>query len=142
MQDRESGLTFFVDGEVGTVVGRNASIKTTASLEGRLITAITTQGPDGPTNAERARSLAVLEALQGQSDLFANPFLKYIFNQPDDSNPEPFAWPDTFPTVDVPPPVVTSRPLNDSQDRAVKHMLMQNNDSRLTIIQGPPGTGT
>lgn len=136
VEDTDSGQTFVVNGEISGVVGRHAALRTSINLDGRRILSIASEGPDGPTNADRARSLAVLGALQGQSNLIENPFLKYIFDPSED-----FAWPDTFPIVDDIPPIVTQRALNDSQERAVNHMLSNTNDTRMTIIQGPPGTG-
>ena len=138
VQDKRSGQTFVTDAEVTTVLGRHTVLKTTTNLDSaeRTIISIASQGPDGPTLADRARSLTVLEALQGKKNLFDNPFLKYMFDPSDD-----FKWPDTFPTIDDIPPIVTSRVLNDSQERAVKHMLSNTDDTRMSIIQGPPGTG-
>ena len=136
VHDPETGLDITLKGKVDAIIGRNATIMANASLEGRNIKSITTLGPDGPTNADRQRDLTVLQALQGQSKLLDNPFLQYIFHPSSD-----FSWPETFPTSDTTPPIVTQRPLNDSQQRAVESMLQHTDDTHLTIIQGPPGTG-
>ena len=129
------GVDYVVSGQIGAAFGRNVTLKTDSSLEGRIIKSITTEGPDGPTNANQQRAYAVLRALQG-GELLQNPFLRYIF-QPSAE----LEWPETFPTVDTLPNIVTTRPLNDSQRRAVEHMLLQTDETRMTMIQGPPGTG-
>ncbi|TFK87476.1 hypothetical protein K466DRAFT_490831 [Polyporus arcularius HHB13444] len=135
--DDVTGQTFIVDGQVGAVNGRDTSITTNTNLEGRTITGIVTQGRDGATVADRARYDSVLRTLQGQDNFFDNAFLKYIFNP---SDPD-FQWPDTFPVADTIPEVVSTRPLNDSQQLAVERMLSLTDEHRLTIIRGPPGTG-
>ncbi|KAI0749340.1 P-loop containing nucleoside triphosphate hydrolase protein [Daedaleopsis nitida] len=136
VRDTATGNEFFVNGRVTSVVGRNTVIDTGINLANRTIISVTTLGPDGPTNADRARREAVLQMLQGRVDLFENAFLKYIFNPSPD-----FSWPETFPTADTIPAVVSKRPLNDSQLKSVEHMLAHTDDKRLSIIQGPPGTG-
>ncbi|KAI0719276.1 P-loop containing nucleoside triphosphate hydrolase protein [Cerioporus squamosus] len=139
VRDDATGQIFVVDGQVtaGAVHGRDTKIITNVNLEGRTITGIVTQGRDRPTLADRERSLTVLRALQGQHDIFNNIFLQYIFNP---ESPD-FKWPETFPVLDTIPNIVTARPLNDSQQCAVEAMLSHTDDSRLTIIRGPPGTG-
>ncbi|EJF64958.1 hypothetical protein DICSQDRAFT_159914 [Dichomitus squalens LYAD-421 SS1] len=135
VHDPKTGIDFFINGTIVTAQGRNVTLKTDSSLEGRSIISITTEGADRPTNANQQRSHAVLQALQG-GDILQNPFLKYIFEPSSE-----FAWPEAFPVVDTIPPIITKRPLNDSQQRAVEHMLLKTSETRLSIIQGPPGTG-
>ncbi|RPD74791.1 P-loop containing nucleoside triphosphate hydrolase protein [Lentinus tigrinus ALCF2SS1-7] len=137
VRDNASGQTFAIDGQVAIINGRHTSIKTNTHLEERTVVDIVTEGRDRPTLADRARSNTVLHALQRRHDIFDNAFLRYIFN-PDSPD---FEWPESFPVVDTIPDIVTTRPLNDSQQRAVEHMLMHTDDTRLTIIRGPPGTG-
>ena len=102
--DPKSGMTYVDRAEI-SINGRNATLRTTSRVENRVITGITTIGPTGPTNAERARSDVVRQAMQNETDLFVNPFLRYIFNPGDD-----FAWPDSFPSSDHIPDIVTARP--------------------------------
>ena len=137
IHDPETGLDFVSDGTVDSVNGRHATIITNASLEGRTVKSISTLGSNGPTNAERLHHTAVLQALQGADDYFQSPFLKYILQPSPD-----FQWPEDFPTTDSLPDLVSQRPLNDSQQEAVQHMLMNTEETRLTIIRGPPGTGS
>nr|VWO96194.1 Carn_acyltransf domain-containing protein [Ganoderma boninense] len=136
VHDPQMGIDFVVNAQLQSIIGRNVALKAGSSFEGRVIKSISTEGADGPTNAQRQRSDAVLQVLEGKSDLLQNPFLKYIF----EPSSEP-TWPETFPNVDTIPDIVTTRPLNRSQQRAVEHMLLNTNETRMTIIQGPPGTG-
>ena len=129
-------MDFIAEAEVKTIMGRNVILDVGNSVEGRVIQGVITEGADGPTNAQRQRSAVSREALQGKGDFLQNPFLKYIL--------EPsakFTWPESFPIIDTVPPIFTNRPLNDSQQRAVEHILLNTNDTRISIIQGPPGTG-
>ena len=137
IRDLDAGVDFATDGTIDSVNGRDATIVADASLEGRTIMSISTSGSNGPTSAERLHRRAVLQALQGNADdYFHSPFLKYIFK----SSPD-FQWPKDFPISDSLPDLVSQRPLDDSQQLAVRHMLMNTEETRLTIIQGPPGTG-
>ncbi|KAH9903023.1 P-loop containing nucleoside triphosphate hydrolase protein [Cubamyces lactineus] len=136
VRDSSTGLSFVVTGGVTRANGREVKLQTDTSLVDREITGIITQGRDGPTMADQQREHTMLQALHGDIKLFDNPFLQLIMGSPDN-----VTWPDTFPTSDTIPPVVTSRPLNPSQQRAVEAMLSNTNDQRITLIQGPPGTG-
>jgi regulator of nonsense transcripts 1 len=103
---------------------------------------LTTFGREKATSAEKQRGEAVLQVLQGNSQLIDdNPWLQKICFPSDD-----FCWPSSFSTssTSLPPELDFStleRPLNTSQCDAVKHMLSSANDSRITLIHGPPGTG-
>ncbi|CDO73717.1 hypothetical protein BN946_scf185015.g45 [Trametes cinnabarina] len=138
VHDPHTGMDITIRGTVDKVMGRNTTIATDINLDGRTITSIVTEGRDEPTLADRDRESTLRRALQGDVDIFVNPFLQHIFHPTDN-----FIWPDTFPVSDTIPPIVTlgNRPLNDSQQQAVQAMLSSTNDTRITIIQGPPGTG-
>lgn len=131
-----TGIDIVVDAQVSEINGRQTALKANINLEGRAITSITTQGRDAPTRAEQQREITMLRALQGKEELSDSPFLKYIFEQSDQ-----FTWPETFPVSDTIPPIVSTRPLNGSQEKAVEAMLSNDNTQRLVIIQGPPGSG-
>ncbi|KAI0359866.1 P-loop containing nucleoside triphosphate hydrolase protein [Trametes cingulata] len=136
VHDPRTGLDVTVEGTVESVHGRKTMIKTNINLEGRFIKSIVTEGRDRPTLADHNRETTMLHAMQGNVNLFDNPFLQYIF-QPADT----FTWPETFPISDTLPPIVSTRPLNDSQEQAVNAMLSNTDNTRVTIVQGPPGTG-
>jgi hypothetical protein len=84
----------------------------------------------------------VLQVLQGNSQLIDNnPWLQKICFPSDD-----FSWPSSFSvnpksTHFEPDFSTLERPLNNSQCDAVKHMLSLTDDSRITLVHGPPGTG-
>ncbi|KAM5535941.1 hypothetical protein V8D89_010381 [Ganoderma adspersum] len=136
LHDSQTNMDFIAEAKIQNIMGRNATLAAGNSLDGRVIKAIMTEGADHPTNAQRQRSAASREALQGKGDILQNPFLQYILKP----SPE-FTWPESFPIVDTIPPIVTTRPLNESQQRAVEHMLLNTDKTRMSIIQGPPGTG-
>jgi regulator of nonsense transcripts 1 len=72
-----------------------------------------------------------------------NPWIKKIWypSQADDHT-----WPSSFSAAlpsSAPEPDFSAlnRPLNSSQANATKHMLSLADDSHITLIHGPPGTG-
>ena len=129
-------MDFVAEAQIKTAAGRNVVLAIGNSVEGRTIQGIITEGANGPTNAQRQRSAASREALQGKGGFLENAFLQYILEPSAE-----FMWPESFPVIDTIPPIVTTRPLNESQRHAVKHMLLNTNETRISIIQGPPGTG-
>ncbi|KAH9917836.1 P-loop containing nucleoside triphosphate hydrolase protein [Fomitopsis serialis] len=133
----EHGATYQIHGQTADrVLGRAAELKAETSLEGKTVMSITSIGADRATNAEQQKALYVLGALQGQVNLFENPFQKYIWCPGDD-----FSWPESFESSEEVPDITATLPLNDSQYRAVHDMLSNTNPTRVTVIQGPPGTG-
>ncbi|KAI0671739.1 P-loop containing nucleoside triphosphate hydrolase protein [Trametes maxima] len=136
VHDPTIGLDFTVDATVDDVNGRYGLLKTNINLNGRTVTSVVSQGRDDPTNADQMRDKTVLQALQGRQKIYGSPFLQYIFQHSDD-----FTWPGNFPDSDSIPPIVPTRPLNESQQQAVTHMLTNNHNTHISIIQGPPGTG-
>ena len=134
----EYGAMFAIDGSTGNkgVVGRDAIVEANGtSLEGKTILSITTIDGGRATMAEQQKALHVLRALQGQLNLFESPFQKYIWCPGDD-----FTWPEAFESSAEVPEIIATQ-LNDSQHRAVQHMLSNTDSTRVTVIQGPPGTG-
>ena len=111
-------------------------------MEGKAIGALTITGQETPTRAEKQREGIVLQVLQGNYQLIDdNPWLQKICF-PSDA----FSWPSSF-SVNCTSSCAEAdfstleRPLNKSQCDAVKHMLSLTDDSRITLIHGPPGTG-
>ena len=73
VHDSATGLDMVVDAQIESLVGRNATITSNINLEGRTITAISTQGPARATNAEQQRAQAILQSLQGGTAVSENP---------------------------------------------------------------------
>ena len=136
VQDRYGG-EFIVQATPREVTGRQGTLKTRNTVEGKVVTAVASIDADQQTMAEQRRDASILLVLQGTIQLFDNPFLRTIW--PDQ---EEVVWPEEqFPAHDAPPPLSYQFPLNESQQSAVESMLTLTNDSRLVLIQGPPGTG-
>ncbi|OCH94374.1 P-loop containing nucleoside triphosphate hydrolase protein [Obba rivulosa] len=134
VRDNASGAEYMMHGRTADVSGRSASIRANMSLEGKTITSFIT-ADDRPTNLESRKAQSTLHALQGKEHIFVNPFLNFIWFRDDD-----FTWPEAWtPVSDI--PICSQRPLNDSQLTAVEHMLTMSDDTRITMIHGPPGTG-
>ncbi|KAG1876597.1 P-loop containing nucleoside triphosphate hydrolase protein [Suillus subalutaceus] len=129
---------FTVDGQVTRSQGRIAKLATTNSLSfvGKTVGSIKIVGRDDPTQAETQRAQKVLEILQGLMDLqHDNPWVQLVFfSSPRDD----FQWPSAWTEEANDAGMVrfhadrVTRPLNPSQTKAVKQMLQQSNDGRLT----------
>ncbi|KAI0694620.1 hypothetical protein BC835DRAFT_1000519 [Cytidiella melzeri] len=136
VEDRHGGQ-YTVQASTRDVSGRLGVLKAAGAVEGKSIIAVASVDPDAQTLAEQRRDATILSVLQRTSPLFDNPFLRTIWPDSDD-----VIWPEeTFPVSDTPPPLSYQHPLNESQQLAVEAMLSLTNTSRITVIQGPPGSG-
>ena len=135
---------YVLPGRVAEAGGKLAAIEFNGSesgyLEAKVIGSITTTGRGELNSAEKQRGEAVLQVLQGDTQLLDdNPWFQKICFPSND-----FSWPPSFSTKSAAPPPDFSaleRPLNASQLIAVRRMLSHSNKSRITLIHGPPGTG-
>jgi len=112
------------------------------NLDGKVVETITTIGHGDLTHAQKQRGDTILSVLQGNTAILnKNPWLKKIFHPSDNHSwPQSFSTSLTSPVAD-PDFSTLARPLNHSQIKATKHMLSLADDSHLTLIHGPPGTG-
>ncbi|KAI0784599.1 P-loop containing nucleoside triphosphate hydrolase protein [Abortiporus biennis] len=139
VRDRKTGAEYPLHVQTAEVSGRTATFKS-PFLAGKEILRVITMDADGPTMADQKKNAEILAVLQAGVDSFQSPFSQYIWqHDPNFTWPEDFATPTSSPSH--PTPVKASSPLNDSQLQAVQHMLMSDNEHRVTIVQGPPGTG-
>ncbi|KAK0431636.1 uncharacterized protein EV420DRAFT_1707462 [Desarmillaria tabescens] len=105
-------------GHVLRVDGRAAMIAIQSYLSTQAPLKVTTIGREDPTQAEQARAMIVLAALQQSSVILDHPFIQALCI-----------------TINFP------GPLNNSQCCAVNLILSNRNADRVTVIQGPLGTG-
>ncbi|EGN98887.1 hypothetical protein SERLA73DRAFT_181592, partial [Serpula lacrymans var. lacrymans S7.3] len=141
VEDPSTAGKYKLQGTVANAMGSGANLALSGNLGGKMIGTITTIGRDGPTAADSARTIAILQFLQGKKKIKQeNPWIERIWLMSDE-----FKWPEVWsaePQISSRfNPKSASRPLNSSQTSAVEHMLSQTNDTRITLIQGPPGTG-
>ncbi|THH13051.1 hypothetical protein EW146_g7128 [Bondarzewia mesenterica] len=132
---------YVVSGRTSKVSGRRANLRVDGILDQKIVASITTIGPARSNQAEKERSMTVLRMLQGTQAISTNPWLQLIWQTADTVE-----WPESYLPARPPPPEIPvtvnpDRPMNDSQTRAVKHMLSPLPDTPITLIQGPPGTG-
>lgn len=131
------GAQFTMTGTAAETQGRIATLKAQGIMANKVVSSVQSVGPAGRTLAEQEKAAVILAMLQGESKLFESPFLRTIY--PDGQD---IVWPESLQTLpDTPPVIFDQRPLNPSQEKAVVAMLTLDNDSRFTIIHGPPGTG-
>ncbi|KAK0235956.1 P-loop containing nucleoside triphosphate hydrolase protein [Armillaria nabsnona] len=122
-------------GRVLRVDGRAATITIQGHLSTEAPLKVTTIGREEPTQAERAKAMIILAALQHSSTILDQPFIRALwFPQ------SGVSW---ATTASFTRKVAINFPgeLNDSQRRAVDLILSNHDADRVTVIQGPPGTG-
>ncbi|KAK0469716.1 uncharacterized protein EV420DRAFT_58543 [Desarmillaria tabescens] len=123
-------------GRVLRVEGRAATI----AIQGHLSTTqaplkVTTIGREEPTQAEQARVMVILAALQQSSAILDHPFIQALWFPRSE-----ISWA-TLPSFTRNVTINFPGPLNNSQRRAVDLILSNRDADRVTLIQGPPGTG-
>ncbi len=132
-----TGLPKTTRGRVTRVNGRAATIAIQGHLSAQALLKVTTIGRDEPTQAEGAKVMIVLAALQQSSAILNHPFTRALWLPRAEAS-----W-TTCPSlshkvaINFPGP----RELNNSQLRAVDLILSNRDADRVTVIQGPPGTG-
>lgn len=137
----QDGGQYTVRAETDSVDGRLANLGTHRSihLDATSVLTITSTGPDRATRAEAMRARTVLLILQGHTNLLDdNPWIQNIWLRPDREE-----WPENWknsPDETEPNLLPSFQTLNTSQQAAVTHMLTL--DHPITLIQGPPGTGS
>lgn len=129
-------------GEVTLVAGRVAKIKlvNNEEISADDIKHIVTTGKEESTMAEDTRYRLLIRAIKEPKQLFQSPFLRLIWYNPD---PNTLPWPHPLhPRPRVPLEVdFIHRSLNNSQEDAANAALLLNNENRITILIGPPGSG-
>jgi hypothetical protein len=104
------------------------------------ITHIVTTGKEESSMADDNRYRLLIRAIQSPKELFQSPFLRLIWYNPD---PNTLPWPRAIhPRPEEPFEVdFLHRTLNKSQEDAANVALLLNNENRITILIGPPGSG-
>jgi hypothetical protein len=101
---------------------------------------ILTTGKEDSTIVDDNRYRLLLRAIRDPKELFQSPLLRLIWYNPD---PDTLPWPrTTHPRPEKPFEVdFIHRTLNQSQEDAANAALLLNNQNRITILIGPPGSG-
>ncbi|KAJ7734738.1 P-loop containing nucleoside triphosphate hydrolase protein [Mycena maculata] len=132
LAQNEDGAPFVMYGESGGVNGRTTNLNLPYALDNSKISAIRSSGRGDPTRAEAQRSAVVLRILQDITILNENLWMQKIWF--------PIPTDDSGTTSAPSAKHNFQRPtLNKSQQEAVDAMLSCSD--RITIIQGPPGSG-
>ena len=101
---------------------------------------IVTTGKEQSSAVDNARYRLLIGAIRNPKELFQSPFLQLIWYNPD---PTTLPWPyPIHPRPEEPFEVdFIHRSLNKSQEAAANAALLVNNENRITILVGPPGSG-
>lgn len=117
------------------VDGRRATIACPGlKTNGVMKLEITTVGRDPGTTAEQMRSSVIHQSIRRKVDLFTQTLFHTIFVPGVEQHGSTFPGP-TLPIA------FTARPLNSSQNAAVRMVLCGAEKDRVGLVQGPPGTG-
>ncbi|KAK0458310.1 P-loop containing nucleoside triphosphate hydrolase protein [Desarmillaria tabescens] len=122
-------------GRVLRVNGRAATIAIQGHLSTQAPLKVTTIGREEPTQAEEARAMIILAALQQSSAILDHPFIQALWFPRSQ-----ISWA-TIPSFTRSVTINFPGQLNDSQRCAVDLILSNRDADRVTVIQGPPGTG-
>ncbi|TFY79098.1 hypothetical protein EWM64_g4915 [Hericium alpestre] len=120
------------DSRTVEVKGRAATINLNKQFSGSEIS-VWTIGKDPPTRAESRRREIVWEAFHRKNRVLYNSFVSTIWLSK--------ALPQGLPPLPPPPSIEFDKPLNPSQEAAIKRILSDAEEDRITVIHGPPGTG-
>ena len=99
---------------------------------------IVTTGKEESTMAEDNRYRLLARAIMNPEDLFRSPFLRLIWYNPD---PNTLPWPHKTHSRPVLEVDFVHRTLNQSQEDAANAALLVDNENRITVLLGPPGSG-
>lgn len=124
-----------VSGRAMGVNGKAARVQVRGTVTG-AITGVYTVGKEDPTSAEDARAQVIRTSLLRTSAFLRLPLTKAIWlPMPSAKGARRVAL---AAAEDLPPIASTGRPLNTSQETAVRSMM---NNELISLIHGGPGTG-
>ena len=123
-----------VAGKVGRIALVNQETITSEDIKHIM----TTGKEESVGDASRYRLL--IRAIQNPKELFQSPFLRLIWYNPD---PNTLPWPHVVhPRPENPFEVdFIYRTLNKSQEAAANAALLLDDENRITVLIGPPGSG-
>jgi hypothetical protein len=129
------GRVSMVAGKVSRIALINKETITSEAIE-KIVT--TGKGDSSPTDDNRYKLL--IKAIHNPKELFQSPFLRLIWYNPD---PKTLPWPHTIHPRPKEPFEVDfiHRHLNPSQEDAANAAVLLDNENRITILIGPPGSG-
>ena len=124
-----------VAGKIGRIALVNQETITSEDIKH-----IITTGKEESSGIDDNRYKLLIRAIHSPKELFQSPFLRLIWYNPD---PNTLPWPHvTHPRPEEPFEVdFIHRTLNKSQEAAANAALLLNNDNRVTVLIGPPGSG-
>ena len=124
-----------VAGKVGRI-----SLVNQETITSEDIKHIVTTGKEEMGIVDSARQRLIIRAIHSPKELFQSPFLRLIWYNPD---PDTLPWPHPIHSRPKEPFEVDflHRTLNKSQEDAANAALLLNNENRVTILIGPPGSG-
>jgi len=124
-----------VAGKVGRIALVNQETITSEDIK-----YIVTTGKEDLGIVDSSRHRLLIRAIHSPKELFQSSFLRLIWYNPD---PDTLPWPHvTHPRPEEPFEVdFLHRTLNKSQEDAANAALLIDNENRVTILIGPPGSG-
>lgn len=129
------GRVTMVAGKIGRIALVNQETITSEDIKH-----IITTGKEESTGLSENHYQLLIRAIYNPKELFQSPFLRLIWYNPD---PNTLPWPHVTHRRPEEPFEVDfiHRTLNKSQEAAANAALLLNNENRITVLIGPPGSG-
>jgi hypothetical protein len=130
-----------LQGRVDVVAGKvaNITLVNQEDITAEDIDHLVTAGKEDSTMVQDNRYRLLIRAMKNPEELFSSPFLRLLWYQP---NPRFLPWPPaTHPRPAEPLEIDFYKTLNPSQEDAANAALLLDDDNRITILVGPPGSG-
>jgi len=131
-----------LQGKVSMVAGKISRIALVnqETITSKDIKYIMTAGKEESTVIDDNRYRLLVKAIHSPKELFQSPFLRLIWHNPD---PHTLPWPHSIHPRPIEPLEVDfiHRHLNKSQEDAAGAALLLDNENRITVLIGPPGSG-
>jgi len=124
-----------VAGRTTQVQGRKVQVSVDGPVRGEIVS-VSTIGKDDMNFAETARQVTILHTLQRRTSILSQPFFQRIWLPH-----ERTSWPKQGHRTLEPSVYFPRRTLNPSQEMAVEKILSSDDDNRVVMVHGPPGTG-
>ena len=135
LETKNGTSTNKVTGRAKHVEGRSAHVSFNGLVDGEIVS-VNTIGKEEMSYAQAARHTIILHVLQNRTSLLSQPFFQRIWLPHGRT-----LWLKQGRRIFEPDIYFPGRSLNPSQEMAVEKIVSSDDENRVVMIHGPPGTG-